>query len=110
LSREIQPNEFPSFINGFLSERVALSHAQGKPLVVEEFGCCLAAPYKGRRLEMFRHYLAAFEKNNVAGQMVWQLFPNGCPLVRDTLNYDFTYSSDAASAQLLMDQSAKYQN
>jgi mannan endo-1,4-beta-mannosidase len=103
----IHPNEFKNYINEFLAERVALTKKYGKPLVVEEFGCCLAQPYKGRRLEIFGYYLEAFRSHAVAGQLVWQMFPAGSPLLRDSENYDFTPSTDYQSAIVLINENKR---
>jgi hypothetical protein len=102
MTGKIPPEEFPGYVNAFLYERAQITQKNGKPLVVEEFGCCLDERYKGRRFEMFHHYLWSFNANGVAGQLVWQLFPTGSPLMKDFMNYDFTPATDSQSANLLL--------
>lgn len=105
---EIERSKFAAFIDRFLLDRAGIAHQNKKPLVVEEFGCCLAQDYKGQRAQIFREYLAAFTRHQVAGQLVWQLFPSNSQLVRDVNNYDFTFESDKESAALLTDRAAMH--
>lgn len=97
----IPPNEFVQYIQSFLKERVQLAFNNGKPVVVEEFGCCLDQRYKGLRSTMFSNYLSAFDQNNIAGQLVWQLYPSDYPRRIDLANYDFTPSTDDDNARTI---------
>ena len=108
----ISPDQFKPFVDKFMQDRAQLAHKFNKPIVVEEFGCCLSPAYQGRRAEMFRYYLDAFHANDVAGQLVWQVFPPDSPLWKvygDQKHYDFTFDSDQPSFNLLSQEIARLQ-
>ena len=99
---------FGAYINQFLQERAAIVAQNNKPMVVEEFGGCLSPEDKGSRQSIFTQYLAAFQKANVAGQLVWQMYPSDHSLMMDP-NYDFTPALDPGSAKLISDAAKHFQ-
>lgn len=55
----------------FLQDRALLAHAYNKPIVMEEYGCCKAWDYVGKRSAVFRAIYKTVEDQNFAGAMVW---------------------------------------
>lgn len=59
---------------------------------MEEYGCCKAWDYRGKRSSVLQAVHKVIEEMGYAGAMTWQVMPwNG--LKRD-MNYDFTVGED----------------
>ena len=58
-------------------DRATLAHAYGKPIVMEEYGCCKQWDYQGKRSEIFRAFHKAADDFNFAGLIVWQVCGSG---------------------------------
>lgn len=50
-----------------------MAHAANKPIVLEEYGCCKQADYRGKRGELFRAFHDAADGAGFAGTIVWQV-------------------------------------
>lgn len=68
-----------------VKDRAALAHAAGKPIVLEEYGCCKAADYRGKRGELFRAFHDAADGAGYAGTIVWQVGSHPCRWTAATL-------------------------
>jgi hypothetical protein len=88
--------KWPAFIWSFLYERTQIARQVGKPLILEEFGCCAFEQYNQNRMNIFQQIITASNSYQLAGYLFWQLFPNGSPLVMDS-RYDLTPSADILS-------------
>jgi hypothetical protein len=56
-----------------MQDRRDIAHGVGKPIVLEEYGCCKAADYKGKRSSVLKAFHAAALDLDYAGAMTWQV-------------------------------------
>ncbi|KAG2434886.1 hypothetical protein HYH02_012086 [Chlamydomonas schloesseri] len=84
--------QYQFVIDNFITDRTKLAHAYNKPVVMEEYGCCKAADYVGKRGQVFAAFHDAADALGMAGTIVWQVVP-WSGLKRDG-HYDFTYDED----------------
>ncbi|PNW80974.1 hypothetical protein CHLRE_07g337750v5 [Chlamydomonas reinhardtii] len=84
--------QYQFVIDNFITDRTKLAHAYNKPVVMEEYGCCKAADYAGKRGQVFAAFHDAADALGMAGTIVWQVVP-WSGLKRDG-HYDFTYDED----------------
>jgi endo-1,4-beta-mannosidase len=58
-----------------MQDRRDIAHGAGKPIVLEEYGCCKAADYSGKRGEVLRAFHKAADDLGYAGLMTWGVRP-----------------------------------
>jgi endo-1,4-beta-mannosidase len=67
-------------------DRRDIAHAAGKPIVLEEYGCCKAQDYQGKRGEVLRAFHDAADTLDYAGLMIWEVCPDLAPLPRHLMS------------------------
>ncbi|KAI9139557.1 glycoside hydrolase superfamily [Paraphysoderma sedebokerense] len=97
------------FIDKFLSDRSSLAHAQNKPIIIEEVGCCMldkSADYSGKRTNVLQSAFNAAVKYGYAGVLVWQALAS--EKQRLDKNYDIDiYGKDKSTGGNLILENAK---
>ncbi|KAI9139556.1 glycoside hydrolase superfamily [Paraphysoderma sedebokerense] len=100
------------FIDQFLFDRKSLAHAQNKPIIIEEVGCCMldkSPDYSGKRTEVLRAAFDSVYKHAYAGVIVWQALAINTQ--RQDRNYDIDiYGQDKSTGGDLILENAKKMN
>jgi endo-1,4-beta-mannosidase len=58
-----------------VQDRRDIAHSQGKPIVLEEYGCCKASDYSGKRGEVLQAFHDAAHNLGYAGLTTWGVRP-----------------------------------